>query len=312
MESNKKTVTSTKWHTQAERGSKLGIVILFYILDFGGYRLAKFALIPVVGYFFITGGVSRRASLKYLRALHIHTKGHSPSPSYWNAFLHHYQFALNALDKPWLWKGETERFKFQICGKEKLNQYIGKGVVVVGAHIGNFDALRVIAEKRNIRVNVIMYRNNAQKINAVLNSMGGNLRVIELVPGDVNTALDLEERLLDGEMVALLCDRLPPNSRAKTQQTSFLNDRAEFPINPWIFCSLMKRPVLFAIAVRQGALKYTIYLEEFLSTPDLSFDDRSKFINSCVRKYSSKLEKYCILHPLQWFNFFDFWKLNDK
>ena len=113
-------------------------------------------------------------------------------------------------------------------------------------------------------------------------------------------------------MIALLCDRLPPNSRAKIQQTSFLNDRAEFPINPWIFCSLMKRPVLFAIAVRQGALKYTIYLEEFLSTPDLSFDDRSKFINSCVRKYSSKLEKYCILHPLQWFNFFDFWKLNDK
>ena len=312
MESNKKTLTSTKWHSQAERGSKLGIVILFYILNCGGYWLAKFALIPVVGYFFITGGVSRRASLKYLRALHMYTKGHSPFPSFWNAFLHHYQFAISTLDKPWLWKGETNRFKFQICGKEKLKQYIGKGVVVVGAHIGNFDALRVIAEKRNIKVNVVMYRNNAQKINAVLNSMGGNLRVIELVPGDVNTALDLEERLLDGEMVALLCDRLPPNSRAKTKQINFLNDRAEFPINPWVFCSLMKRPVLFAIAVRQGALKYTIYLEEFLSKPDLSFDDRSKFVNSCVSKYSRKLEKYCILHPLQWFNFFDFWKLNDS
>ena len=29
MESNNKTLTSTKWHSQAERGSKLGIIILF-------------------------------------------------------------------------------------------------------------------------------------------------------------------------------------------------------------------------------------------------------------------------------------------
>ncbi len=311
MESNKKTITETKWHTQTERGTKFGIVILFCILNYGGYWLAKLALVPVVGYFFITGEASRRASLKYLTLLHMHTHGHSPFPSYWNAFLHHYQFALSTLDKPWLWKGETDRFKVQIYGREKLKKYIGKGVVVVGAHIGNFDALRVLAEKRNVRVNVVMYRNNAQKINAILNPMGG-LRIIELVPGDVNTVLDLEDRLLDGEMVALMCDRLPPNARGKTKQSSFLSGRAEFPVNPWVFCNLMKRPVLFAISVRLDTLKYRIYLEEFLTEGDYSFDDRSSFISNCVSKYSRILEKYCILHPLQWFNYFDFWKINDR
>jgi predicted LPLAT superfamily acyltransferase len=31
-----------------------------------------------------------------------------------------------------------------------------------------------------------------------------------------------------------------------------------------------------------------------------------------IARYAQRLEHYCLMAPLQWFNFFDFWNQNEE
>ena len=64
------TAPGTGWLTVAERGSLLGMYFVVWCSRIFGRRICAYLIVPVVGYFFVTGRAARRASRDYLARLY--------------------------------------------------------------------------------------------------------------------------------------------------------------------------------------------------------------------------------------------------
>ena len=93
----------------------------------------------------------------------------------------------------------------------------GKGAMLVGAHLGNFDVLRLIAREAKIPVNVLMYTDNAQRINDAFQKLDSKskVRVINVGPDAARMAFEIRECVKRGEFVAVLSDRVGPNMKKR-------------------------------------------------------------------------------------------------
>jgi predicted LPLAT superfamily acyltransferase len=185
----------------------------------------------------------------------------------------------------------------------------GKGAMLVGAHLGNFDVLRLIAREAKIPVNVLMYIDNAQRINEAFQKLDSKsmIRVINVGPNSARMAFQIRECVKRGEFVAVLSDRVGPNTNKRVSRLEFLGKEAPFSEGPFFVAMLMELPVIFTIALKRGPRAYEIFMEEISDgkiDPEIS---RKEAVSKHMARFVSRLEHYCLSDPLQWFNFFDFW-----
>jgi predicted LPLAT superfamily acyltransferase len=301
------------WVKMPERGSQWGMRVVLFLLNTVGYSIATLTLFPIVAYFFLTGRATRGASLAYLQRLHqVHPEGAGP-PSLWNSYLHHLHFALTLLDRLWLWQGKLEKFHFEEHGRHHLQRSDGKGMLLLGAHLGSFDALRTFSLAEGLRIHIVMHRGHAQKINAVLNTLHPhtNLRVIELTPGDMEMIFALKDYIERGEMVAMVGDRIPPHVKPRVTWLPFLGEDAPFPQHPWLLASLLECPVYLTIGLRTGYRQYAVFAEPLAERVELPHPEREVRLQNYIGQYARRLEELCCAYPYQWFNFYDFWGLSD-
>src|SRR5262249_9668500 len=149
---------STSWASLAERGSLLGMRFIVSCYRLLGRRLCQLFILPVVLYFFLTDRRVRRASLRYLRRLYAFPgcrEALGSRPNWRHSFLHYWTFGLSILDRVGFWLGRTDEFTFVFHGETHTRrlQQEGRGAILLGAHLGSFDALRALASQRQIIVN---------------------------------------------------------------------------------------------------------------------------------------------------------------
>jgi predicted LPLAT superfamily acyltransferase len=301
------------WAKIPERGSQWGIRLVLFLLNTVGYGVAMLTLLPIAGYFFLTGRAARGASLAYLQRLHrVHPEVSGP-PSLWKSYLHHLHFALTLFDRLWLWQGKLEKFHFQDHGRQYLQRQDGKGMLLLGAHLGSFDALRTFALAEGFKIHIVMHRGHAQKINAVLNALhpNTNLRVIELTPGDMEMVFALKDYIERGEMIAMVGDRIPPYAKQRVTWLPFLGEKAPFPQHAWLLASLLECPVCLTIGLRTGYRRYSVFAELLAERVELPHMEREQRLQDYIAQYVRRLEELCCTYPYQWFNFYDFWSLPD-
>jgi len=303
-------MSQAAWAKVPERGSlwvmRTGIKILNLFGYWAGVAIGFFAAL----YFFATGAVSRRASRDYLRRLN-QTRPDAVGPAtLWRCFRHHWSFALNVIDRIWLWQGKFERFRFTWEGREFLEGARERGFLLVGAHFGSFDAMRAFSGERGLTLRVVMYRAHAQKINALFKELNplSNAQVFELDGSDVDQIFQLQEAVDRGEIVAILGDRPAPYGKQRMTAVPFLGEPASFPQNPWILAGLLECPVYLAYGVRSGLRRYHIAVEPFADRIEIPRKVRQERLRDYMARYARRLEGLCARHPYQWFNFYDFWK----
>lgn len=305
-------MAAAAWSQLPERGSLWGMRCVLFTLNVLGYRVASAMLVPIVAYFFLTGGRSRRASLNYLRRLHRHDPKQPPS-SHWRSYQHHLQFAQLLLDRLLLWQGKLDQFHFETQGRELLESKTGKGAVLLGAHLGSFDALRALGHGLERRIHVVAFRAHAAQINRVQAELNpdANVRVLELAPGDINGMLELKACIDRGDHVALLGDRLAPGSRERVCPVPFLGAEAAFPQTPWILAALLACPVRLVTAMQTGPRTYRARVEPLAEQITLPREDRESHVRPHIAAFARRLEELCCEHPLQWFNFYAFWNCDE-
>lgn len=297
------------WSQIPERGKIGPLRFGFFILNVLGYTCSVLVLCPIMVYFFLTGRASRRASRKYLQRLHESFPDAMPKPNPWHCFKHHFHFGLNILDRMWMWQGKMHKFRFESSGSHNLKRE-GVGALVIGSHYGSFDALRSLAQRGGFRMNVVMYRAHAQVFNRLMREMNpdSNLHIWELAESDMNVVFELKERIDQGEMVAILGDRLPPTGKQRLSHIPFLGEPAPFAQNPWIIAHLFECPVFFTCAYRTGYRSYFAFMEPIADRVVLPRNNRDKALESYMEPYVRKLEALCRKNPYQWFNFYDYWQ----
>lgn len=302
------------WLLAAERGSALGMRVTVWVYRLLGRRFCSLFILPVVAYFFLTDRRGRRASRHYLERLYTRPEARlvlRRPPTAWDGFLHYREFALSILDRVAFWLGDTGNLEIVFHGREHFDRLLdaGRGAILLGAHLGSFDALRVLAKRGRVVVNVLMFTQHAPRINAVFSRLDpdADLRVLNLSPPSLRAVFAIKERVARGEFVAILADRVGIGDGKRVARVPFLGQTAPFPEGPFVLAHALGCPVLLMIGLRRNSTMYEIFTESFAEQVRLSEPGRAEHLRELVEAYARRLEAYCVRAPYQWFNFYDFW-----
>jgi len=291
---------SQAWLQQRERSSFVALRILVGITLILGRRIGRVLLVPICAYYLLFSVRARMGSKRYLaRVL-------DRAPGFGDVFRHYYTFATVALDRVFFLKGRDGVFDVRVEGEALLRELVasGQGCLLIGAHVGSFEALRALGRDKSVRVNMVMYEENARNVVAMSKAIDPRLADAVIPLGSIDSMLRVAERLGRGEWIGVLADRALNRDGQVT--VDFLGGRADFPGAPLRMAALLKRPVVLMIGLYRGANRYDLHFEHLLTDADMARRDPDA-VREWVQRYAARLEHYCRMAPYNWFNFYDFW-----
>lgn len=305
---------ANRWSRVAERGSLLGMRLTVWCYRVLGRGVCLALVHCVVTYFFLTDRAGRRASRAYLKRVWAHPQGRAAlgrEPGLRDDFRRYRAFGVSIVDRLAIWSGRSEDLEFDVHGIELVDRLAeeGPGALVLGAHLGSFDALRLLAERTRTTVHVLMFTQHAQRINRIFRELspGAEARVIAVDPSSVQSVFEIRECLARGEVVAILGDRVEVGDRGRTCRVPLLGDPVELPQAPFLLAQLLGCSVLLMLALRVDADRYEVFTEKLADPVPLPRSERDKRVAELLAAYAGRLEHYCLKAPHQWFNFFDYW-----
>ena len=223
-------------------------------------------------------------------------------------FRHFYCFAATILDRVYLLRGEFERFRVTIHGRELLQRQIetGKGGILLGSHLGSFEVLRTLGVmKRGFPLKVLMDTAHNQNITRFFDALNPGIAGTVIAPNRPDTLIRVRESLDAACFVGMLGDRV--FGADKTTQCQFLGAPATFPAGPIVLAAMMHCPMVLFFGLYRGGNRYEIYFEHFADEIILDREHRAEEIQSWMQRYVARLEHYARLAPYNWFNFYPFW-----
>ncbi len=297
-----------RWSADPERSNLWVLRTMRWIAITAGRPLARCLLHPITLYFLLANGKARRASADYLRRV-------LRRPAGWRElFRHIHSFASTVLDRVYFLQERFDQFDVTSTGGEVIHGPLdrGEGVMLVGAHLGSFEALRATAQGRGARVAMLMYEDNARLINATLAAVAPQAQLRTITLGRAGAMLALRRWLDEGGAAGLLADRTLPaqSERSRTLWVDFLGQPARFSDGPFRLAALLRRPVIFMAGLYHGGNRYElrfVELADFRPQAATGGADLDRRIREAMQRYVELLESLCIELPYNWFNFFDFW-----
>jgi predicted LPLAT superfamily acyltransferase len=291
---------SQGWLEQRERSTVAAVRLLVWVALALGRRAGRALLHPICLYYLAFSLRARRASRQYLaRAL-----GRVPTLS--DVFRHYYTFASVALDRVFFLKGRFAQFDVSIEGEDILRDALaaGEGCLLIGAHIGSFEALRALGRDKAVRVNLVMYEDNARNVIAVSKAIDPTLAEAVIPLGSLDSMLRVAQRLERGEWIGVLGDRAL--DREGMVMAPFFGDLAGFPASPFRIAGMLRRPVVLMVGLYLGGNRYHLHFERLIAQDEFAQRDRDA-VQRWVQRYAERLEHHCSKAPYNWFNFYDFW-----
>lgn len=291
-------VTRPEWQRRPERGSQFMLRVMLWLSRHLGRSVSRLVLYPIALYFLLFVPAARRASRLYLaRVLG------RPARTL-EVFRHIHAFASTVHDRVYLLDGRDDLFEIEFVNRHWFDS--PEGAILIGAHMGSFEALRSAGKSHaKRRVSMLMYPENARKINALL-ALVNPEAVSDIIPlGQVDSMLTAQERLEAGHLVGMLADRSLPQDTLR--QCPFLGAPASFALGPFRVAALLKKPVYFMAGLYLGGNRYRVHFDRLADFSDTPRAERDAAILAAQDRYVEILESLCREAPYNWFNFYDFW-----
>lgn len=293
---------SKLWWQQRERGNVLAMKLISHLSLRLGRRTGRALLYPICLYFVLFAPVGRRASRDYLRRVF------GRAPSWREVFAHHYSFASVLLDRAFLLAGRCELFAVERKGAELIFERMqrARGCLLLGAHYGSFDLTRVMgAHRYGHEVTMLMYQENAKKLNAVIASLRGPYPMKTIPIGGIEAMLRAQECVDAGGIIGMLGDRVFASE--KTVTVPFFGAPVTLPAGPFLIAKALKIPIVLFFVVHKGNNEYEEHFELLTEEVDLDRRHQQRDLEKWARAYAARLEYFCRLAPYNWFNFYDYW-----
>jgi predicted LPLAT superfamily acyltransferase len=300
-----------EWRSIPEAGTVFGIRMLVLLARTFGRRIAGWFLYAVALYYAVFRGTARRSSRDYLRRVGIRA-------TFANVVRHVHTFAQVSLDRLFFLTGRWDRFHLEQRNHDLLVRAAktGRGVLLLGAHLGSFEVMRCRAKEFGIPINVVVDFSNAERLNSVLRTLSpdNDTRLISIAADPLAAMLAIRAAIDRGEVVAILGDRQPgmkstakDDRAARTVVSQFLGADAAFPAGPWLLAHSLRCPVYFVAGVYTHPNHYALHFELLADEVRLDRRERTAALARYAQSYATMLETYTRSAPLNWFNFFDFW-----
>jgi predicted LPLAT superfamily acyltransferase len=224
----------------------------------------------------------------------------------WLVFKHFYSFGRALIDRTAILAGLTQKFSFKFDGEEHLRNAVaeGRGVLLLTAHLGNWEAAGALLSRLDVPINVTGFDNERPEIRALL--QGASKAKFRLLPltDSPTSAVPLIAALKRGEVVAMLGDR---SYGSHSAPVSFVDGRASFPIGAYVMAAMAGAPLVHVFSLREPGWRYRFFGFP-AQNPDMPHRSlREEYLRECAQRYAADLEKVMRLDPLQWYNFYPFW-----
>lgn len=303
------------WAQMEELSLVWGMRFMLSVYQLFGRTILQFFLYPVVIYYWVANKQGRDASRAYLSRIALFVPDLKLDGGFYWSYRHFIAFANAMIDKLAAWAGALSPADVEYRGREELLSRIsqGQGLVLLGSHLGNLEVCRVIANLENdIIINVLVHTKHAEKFNGLLNQYSdqSRLNLIEVTEISAATSIMLSDKIAMGELVIIAADRTPVGNRQRLALVDFLGAKAFFPQGPFLLASLLECPVYTIFCLKQQG-RFVIYFERFSNQLKFSGKNREQALQQTIQEFAERLQLYCIKEPLQWFNFYDFWRVKN-
>jgi predicted LPLAT superfamily acyltransferase len=305
-----------EWARAPERSNMLALRVICWVAIQCGRPLTRLILHPISLYFLLFSPTPRRHIKRYLfRAI-------GPQAGWSDGYRLLHAFASTVLDRLYFLRGRLDLFDIRVYGHQPVEAetQAGRGAFMLGAHVGSFEAVGATtnhsAAPEQLRAAMVMYPDNAQQINAVLDAISlPGLRPHIIALGRPHSMLDLREWLDGGGLAGLLADRTLSGPEEAGQQRGssielpFLGYPALFNDGPFRLAALLRRKVFFMAGLYTGGARYDVLFEPLADFSERVSDpaERERRIRAALESYVARLEALCRAYPYNWFNFHDFW-----
>ncbi|RKR04341.1 putative LPLAT superfamily acyltransferase [Kushneria sinocarnis] len=300
----------THWSRVEESGTVTGMRLMLAIDRWLGEWAFRLLLIPAAAYFWLRRPLARRASREYRHRLQHTFPQLRLGPL---ATLRHFIcFGMTMLDKVRALHGRIDGERVHLPDRATLREAIesGRGGLILVSHLGNHEICQALSRQRpDLRLSLLMHTRHAQRFNALLASAdrGERVEVIEVSEITPETAQRLRERIDEGGFVVIAADREPISGDQRARSFDFLGAPAPFPEGAFRLALLLRCPLYLLLCARNGR-GYSVHFEALGDSRGVARAARETWLATHMAAFVRRLETYCGRYPLQWFNFYPFWK----
>ncbi len=230
------------------KGGTLGYRFFIVLIRYTSIRLTYFFIRVVALHYFV---FSDKSAMKfYFREIQGYGRGKALRSIYRNYCL----LGEILVDKVAMLSGAKTDYTFSFEGENHLHHMSeqGKGGVLIGAHMGNWEVAGQLLERIDTPVNIVMLEAEHEKIRKLLDQVLVN-KSIRVIPQkeDYSHLFLIDEAFKRNEFVVIHGDRYLPGNN--TVSLSFLGKEAMFPTGPLYLASKHGVPVSFVYTLKENS-----------------------------------------------------------
>jgi predicted LPLAT superfamily acyltransferase len=290
-----------RWQGKS-KGTPLGYRIFVFVCRTFGLGAAYVLLRFVAFYYFIFSIDSSKAIYSYFK----HRLQFSSFKAIVSIYKNYYLLGQTLIDKRTVFAGIKNQFTYYFDGIENLKQMVGrgKGGILLSAHVGNWEMAGHHLQHLNTKINVVMFDGEHEKVKNYLEGLGEKSFKAIVIKQDMSHVYEMGAALANNELVCMHADRFLEGN--KTMSMNLLGEEALFPAGPFQMAAGFNVPVSMVYAFKET----TDHYHYFGSSPiDRSEGEKkTDFALRLAYLYVQDLENKIKQYPLQWFNYYDFWK----
>ncbi|MGI9077907.1 MAG: lysophospholipid acyltransferase family protein, partial [Gemmatimonadaceae bacterium] len=181
----------------------------------------------------------------------------------------------------------------------------GRGLILVGGHLGNWEAAGAYLAARGIPIDVVARRMSNPLFDRYLNATRERMGMTVIYDREAvrRTARSVRE----GRAVAFLADQ--GVKHLASTYVPFFGRPAKTPRGPALFALRWDIPLIFGTALRQAGGKYRLILE---AVQVERTGDRDADVDRVVARFTEILERYVRVAPEQYFWHHRRWRRQEK
>lgn len=310
-----KTVNPEHWASRHERGHRIFLTLTAWMVRHLPLPIMRVFTAVIVLYFYLTAPRERTHIARYQRRLRA-TFTDVALPRLAPVYRQFAAFGSAIADRFAVWQHKIRYEDLILEDPDDVYAEIRRhsherGQLFICSHLGNVEVCRaLVSHHQGFKLNVLVYSRHAEAFNRALKDAGASdIALIQVSELDAAKMMELAHKLDRGEWIAIAADRIPVRGE-KTVAVQFLGQRAYLPQGAWLMAGLLKAKTntLFVIK-KQG--RYHLQLRKFAAEPHYRRGERDAYIAQSAQRYADLLAEQARHAPLQWFNFYDFWR-NDE
>ena len=299
---------SQKKDSERKRGNRLGFWFFRTAVRLFGLRGTYGLLYFVSLYYLAFDRAAVAASMAYVRR---RFPDHGVFRRLFDVYLLFVSQGESLIDRYYVAAG-GRNIGLEIAGYEKINNLLTegrKGLILLTAHVGNWQGAMTSLSKLNRDVYLMMRPEDNVAVKDALNidSEKETVRII-YTDGAMGGVIEALKAISEGGVVSIMGDRTYGYASV---EASLLGGNVRFPYGGFSLAAAAQCPVVVLLSAKVGAAKHVTDVSHVINPPAGRRGNKDAEIHACVQEFARILEEYAVRYPYQWFVFRDMWQGND-